>query len=158
MTDTEISSLDHCTGRQLKELLELAHSDARATQDWLLEIGDAEELEHVLDEMFAGGGQSGGALVLAVLSPDTPVEALTAIRSTAKRLAAAAQGSEQNAGATLLYHLSIAAALGHHRQNISSKDPADRLELYKDLAAELPDHELAAIFEKAVAALVPPKS
>jgi hypothetical protein len=38
MAHIEISALDHCTGRQLKELLALAHRDAGATPNWLLEI------------------------------------------------------------------------------------------------------------------------
>ena len=72
------------------------------------------------------------------------------MRSTAKRLAVAAEGPRQEAAATLPYHLTVAAALGRHARNISSKDPAERLNLYKDLAA-LSDEELAAVFERAVA-------
>jgi hypothetical protein len=153
MSDTEISMLDRCTGRQLKELLALASTDAKATRNWLLEIGDLEQLQYLLTEMCTGTGQSGGALLQAVCSPHTPVEVLVAIKSTAKRLAVAAEGPAQKAAATLLYHLSVASALGHHARNISSKDPAERLPLYKDLAAELSDDELAAIFEKAIASL-----
>jgi hypothetical protein len=158
MTDTDVSALNHCTGRQLKDLLALAHSEARATRDELLEAGDTEQLEHLLDEMCAGSGQSGAALLPAVLSLETSLEGLTAIKSTAKRLTVAAKDPRQNAAATLLYHLSIASALGRYGKNISSQDPAARLELYQDLAAELSDDELAAIFEKAVAALRPSKS
>jgi hypothetical protein len=155
MSDTEISMLDHCTDRQLKELLALASTSVRATRNWLLEIGDSERLEHLLTEMCTGAEQSGDALLQAVCSPDTPVEALVAIKSVAKRLAVAAAAPAQNAAATLLYHLSVASALGNHGQNISSKDPAERLAFYKDLAAELSDGQLAAIFEKAVAVLTP---
>jgi hypothetical protein len=151
MSDIEISMLDRCTGRQLRELLALASTDEKTTRNWLLEVGDSEQLEYLLTEMCAGTGQSGGALVQAVCSPDTPVDALVAIKSTAKRLAVAAEGPRQEAAATLLYHLTVAAALGRHARNISSKDPAERLGLYKDLAAELSDDELAAVFEKAVA-------
>jgi hypothetical protein len=81
------------------------------------------------------------------------VEVLVDIKSIAKRLAVAAEAPAQNAAATLLYHLSVASALAHHAQNISSRDPAERLPLYKDLAAELSDDQLAAIFEKAIASL-----
>jgi len=45
----------------------------------------------------------------------------------------------------------VASALGNHARNISSKVPAERLAFYKDLAAELSDDQVAAIFEKAVA-------
>ncbi|MGC9950994.1 MAG: hypothetical protein ABSF64_31920 [Bryobacteraceae bacterium] len=151
MSEVEISRLDHCTGRQLKELLALASTDERTARDWLLEIGDREQMEYLLTEMCAAIGQSGGELLRAVCSPDTPVEVLVSIKSAAKRLAAAADAPAQNAAATLLYHLSIASALGYHVQNISSKDVAGRLALYRDLAAELSDDEFAAIFEKAIA-------
>jgi hypothetical protein len=150
MSDTEISILDHCTGRQLKELLALASTDVKVTRNWVLEIGDSERLEYLLNEMCTGMGRSAGAILQAVCSPDTAVEVLAAIKSTAKRLAVAANAEPQNAAATLLYHLSVASALGQHGRNISSKEPAERLALYKGLAAELSDEELAAIFEKAV--------
>jgi hypothetical protein len=153
MPDIEISMLDHCTDRQLKELLALASTNVKATGGWLLEIGDSEQLENLLTDMCAGTGHSGGALLKAVCFPYTPVEALVAIKSVAKRLAVAAGSPAQNAAATLLYHLSVASALGHHAQNISSKDLAERLAFYKDLAAELSDDQLAAIFEKAADSL-----
>jgi len=155
MSDMEISMLDRCTGRQLKELIALASTDEKMTRNWLLEVGDLEQLESLLTEMCTGAGQSGGALLRAACSPDTPVDALLTIKSTAKRLAVAAEGPRQEAAATLLYHLTIAAALGHHALNISSKAAAERLGLYKDLATELPDDELAAIFEKAVGSFLP---
>jgi hypothetical protein len=153
MSDADISVLDHCTGRQLKELLALASTREKLTRNWLLEVGDSEQLEYFLTEMCGGAVQSGDALVQAVCSPDTPVEVLLAIKSTAKRLAVAAEAPAQEAAATLLYHLSVASALGRHGRNISSKDPAGRLPLYKDLAAELSGEELADVFEKAIASL-----
>jgi hypothetical protein len=153
MSDIEISVLDRCTDRQLKELLALASTNVRATRDWLLEIGETERLEHLLTEMSTGTEHSGGELLRAVCSADTPVEVLVEIKSIAKRLAVAAEAPAQNAAATLLYHLSVASALAHHARNISSRDPAERLPLYKDLAAELSDDQLAAVFEKAIASL-----
>jgi rubrerythrin len=156
MTDTEISILDRCTGKQLKELLALASNTANATRNWLLEIGDLDALEYLLTGMCAGTGESAGALLQAVCSADTPVEVLVGVKSSAKRLATAAEDPAQKAAATLLYHLSVAAALGRHGRNISSKDSLDRLPLYRELAAELTDDKLAAIFEKAVAHLDSP--
>jgi hypothetical protein len=158
MSDVDISMLEHCTDRQLRDLLELASTNVKATRDWLLEIGDSEQLEHLLTEMCAGTQQSGGPLLKTVCSPGTPVEALVAIKSIAKHLAAAAVAPAQRAAATLLYHLSVASALGHHGQNISAKESANRLALYKGLAAELSDDQLAAIFEKAVASVPPTRS
>jgi len=151
MSDIDISLLDHCTGRQLRELLGLASASTQVTRNWLLEVGDSEQLEGLLAEMLASTGESGGALLRNVCSPDTPLEVLIAIKSTAKRLAVAAGAPAQKAAATLLYHLAVAAALGYHAQNISSKEPTDRLSLYRELAAELSDDDLAAVFEKAVA-------
>jgi len=151
MSDIEISMLDQCTDRQLKELLALASRNVKATHHSLLEIGDSEQLECLLTEMCSGTSESGGALVQAVCSPHTPLEALVAIKSTAKRLAVSSEVPAENAAATLLYHLSVASALAYHAQNISANDPAERLPLYKNLAAELFDDRLASIFEKAVA-------
>lgn len=159
MSDTEISRLDQCTPMQLKELLALASTDEEAKRNWLLEIGDWEQLDSLLTEMCSGTGQPGGILLqAAVCSPDTPVEVLVVIKGLAKRLAAAAKDAPQNAAATLLYHLSVASALGRHGQNISSTDPSERLALYKELAAELSDDELAAIFQRAIARLSPERS
>ena len=153
MSDTEISTLKRCTGRQLKELLALASTDATTTRNWLLEIGDLEQLEDLLTEMCTGTGQSAGALLQAVCSPETPVEVLVSVKSSAKRLVTAAEAPAQKAAATLLYHLSVASALWNHSRNISSKDLAERLPLYKDLAAHLADDELAAIFARAIGSL-----
>jgi hypothetical protein len=153
MPNTDISMLDHCTDRQLRDLLALASTGAQVTRNWLVEVGDPEQLESLLKEMCAGTGDSGAKLVQAVCSPDTSLEELVALKSTAKRLAVAAQAPAQKAAATLLYHLAVASALAHHGQNISSKDPAERLSLYQDLASELPDDEMAAVFERAIASL-----
>src|ERR1039458_3215919 len=147
MLDIEISMLDHCTDRQLKELLALASTNAKSTRDWLLEIGDSEQLGHLLMEMCTGTEQSGGALLQSVCSPDTPVEALVAIKSIANGWPLAPEAPAKSPAATLLYHLSVASALGRHARNISSKDPSERLPLYKDLAAELSDAAVAASFE-----------
>lgn len=153
VTDTEIALLDRCTGRQLKQLLALASTGSKVGRNSLLEIGDLEQLEFLLTEMCAGRGHSAGALLQAVCSSQIPLESLVSVKSTAKRLAVAAATPAQKAAATLLYHLSVAAALGHYGQQISSKDAAERLPLYKELAAELADEQLAAIFEQAVARL-----
>jgi len=152
MSDEEIST-DRLTGRQLKELLALASTDAKVSRNWLLEIGDMEQLEYLLMDLCRGTEQYDGAILRAVCSPYTPVESLMVIKNTAKRLAVEAQGSAQKAAGTLLYHLSVASALAHHARNISSKNPSERLPFYKHLAAELFDDELAVIFEKAIAAL-----
>jgi hypothetical protein len=159
MPDAEISMLDmlemldHCTGRQLKELLALASAHAKVKPNRLVEAGDSEQLRRLLAEMCCGAEPSGAALLEAVCSPDTTLEVLVATKRIAKRLAGSSETRPQSAAATLLYHLSVASALGYHNRNISSKDPAERLPLYEQLATELPDEELAAVFEKAIARL-----
>jgi len=152
MSDTEISALDHCTDRQLKQLLTLAADGAKVGRNWLIEVGDSEQLECLLANLGWGADGSAG-LLQTICAPETPVEVVRAIKSSAKRLAVAAESPAQKAAATLLYHLSIASALAHHARNISSKHPARRLALYENLAAELPDDDLAAVFEKAAANL-----
>jgi hypothetical protein len=157
MIDIEVSALEHCSGRQLKRLLKLAYRGEEVTRNLLLEVGDPKQLERLLDEIYTGTGQPARNLLQAVCSPDTPLDDLREIRSAAKRLVVAVRGPRPKAAATLLYHLAIACALGRYGQNISSKDPAERLELYKYLASELSDEELAAVFANAVAALMSPK-
>jgi hypothetical protein len=156
VSDEEISILEHCTDRKLRELLALASAAAKTRRNWLLEIGDLEQMESLLTEMSPGGEPSGETLLRAVCSPDTSIESLNEIKRIAKRLAAAAEAPAQNAAATLLYHLSVASALGFQGQSISSKDQAERITLYRQLAAELPDDDLAAIFERAAARLASP--
>jgi hypothetical protein len=66
MPDLESSMLDHCTDRQLKDLLALASTNVKATRDGLLQIGDSDQLEHLLTEMCTGTEQTGGALLVPV--------------------------------------------------------------------------------------------
>jgi hypothetical protein len=153
VADTDISILDRCTGRQLKELLALASTSAKVKPHWLVEVGDLEQLQGLLTEMCSGTEQSGAALLDPVCSPDTTVEVLIAVKEIAKGLAAAAETEPQRAAATLFYHLTVASALANHGRIISSTDPAGRLALYQELAAELTDEECASIFGKAIAAL-----
>jgi hypothetical protein len=153
MPHIDISILDHCTDRQLKELLALASPNANVKPNWLVEAGDSEQLQYLIAEMCSGAEQSGAALLQAVCSPDTTLEVLVATKRMAKRLAAASETHAQSAAATLLYHLSVASALGYHDCNISAKDPAERRPLYEELATELPDEQLTAVFEKAIARL-----
>jgi hypothetical protein len=153
MPDLDTSILDHCTGRQLKELLALASAIPEEPRNWMLEVGDLEQLGYLIAEMVSDSGQSGSHLVTLACSPATTLDTLVAIKSTAKRVAAIAEAPDSKAAAKLLYHLSVASALAHYGRNISSNDPAQRLPFYKELAAELCDDELAAVFEKAIAAL-----
>jgi hypothetical protein len=150
MPNTSDSRVQEFSARQIKELLALAAQPAETERDWLLKVGDRELLEAVLTEMCGRTGQSGEALVESVCSPETPIEVLIVVKDLAKGLAAKSLGNPQMAAATLLYHLSVASALGFHNQTISSKTQADRVQLYAELAGEFADEDLAAVFERAV--------
>ena len=119
-------------------------------RSWLLEMGDIELLEHLLNEICSDPTRPARALLDAVCSLNTPVEILMATKSTAKRLAADAPGPAHKAATKTLYHLSVASALGRHGRNISSKNQAEYRALYESLAAKLSDEELAGVFKKAV--------
>jgi hypothetical protein len=150
MTDTDAVIVRDFSARQIRELLALAAVPAEGERNWLVEVGDRERLEALLTEMCSQSGQSGGALLDSVCAPETPVEVLVAVKDLAKSLAAKAAGNAQLAAATLLYHLSVASALGYHERTISSKAPLERTPLYQELASELSDEELAAIFRNAI--------
>ena len=143
--------LDRCNGRQLRELLALASTDATTARDWLIEVGEWEQIEDALTGIPCGAWRSVDELLRAVCSPDTPVDDLMIVKSAAKGSLAAAEAANRKAAATLLYHLAVASALAHHARNISSHDPAARLPLYKELAAEISDDNLAGVFKRAAA-------
>ena len=150
MPDTKTTMIDNFNVRQLRELLALGMSRPETATDWLIEIGDWDRLEAFLTEMCVGAEQSGTALLETVSSADTTLDMIVAVKDLAKRLPTKAKDKPQKAAATLLYHLSVASALGHHNRNISSRDPAEQLPLYKELAEELSGNELAAVFAMAI--------
>lgn len=150
MSDTKTTMIDGFSARQLRELLALGTTRPGTSTEWLVEVGDSERLEALLTEICIGDEQPGAALLETVSSPDTSVDMLVAIKDVAKRLATKAEDKPQKAAATLLYHLSVASALANHGQIISSRDPAEQSPLYEELAGELSDDELAAIFARAV--------
>lgn len=151
MSEAEISMLEHCTGEQIKELLGLATATPPVDSEWFLEIGDADQLNRLIAEL-CGDVESADELVQTVCSADAALGSLVAAKNAAKRLAASAETPTFKAAAGLLYHLAIASALARHGRNISSKDIAARLPLYRRLADDLSDGDLAAIFDGAVEA------
>src|SRR5688572_32592307 len=150
MSDSRKTDVENCSARQLKELLGLAGGRTNEEHNWLLELGDRERLELLLTEMCSGTEQSGRVLLEAACSPDSSVDVLTTVKDVAKRLIQTAQDGHHRIAATLLYHLSVASALGYHGQVISTNAPVERLPLYEELALELADEGLAAVFERAV--------
>jgi hypothetical protein len=124
----------------------------------LLEVGDRDLLEILLTDMCSGTSQSGSALLDAVCSPDTPLEALVQVKDLAKGLTKAAQDPRQEAAGMLLYHLSVASALGFHDQNISSMEASARLPIYREFVAEICDYQLSAVFERALDRVTTPRT
>jgi hypothetical protein len=150
MSNPADSKIQDFSARQIRELLAVAAQPAETERDWMVQLGDRELLETLLTEMCEKTGHPGGALVDSVCSPETPVGILVAVKDLAKGLAAKSPGNPEVAAATLLYHLSVASALGFHGQSISSKPAAERFPLYKELSVELADEELARVFDRAV--------
>jgi len=150
MPDTKATIVDSFRAHQLRELLALGANLPETATEWFVDVGDWERLEALLTEMCIGGEQSGNALLETVVSSDATLEMLIAVKEVAKRLATKAKGKPERAAATLLYHLSVASALGQHGRTISSRDPAEHLPLYAELAEELSDEQLAAVFKRAI--------
>lgn len=157
MPDKEMPTPSHLSALRTKELLAMGSMSAEAQPNWLLEVGEYQLLEMLLTDMCSGTSQSGAALLDAVCSPDTPLGLLVQVKDFAKSLAKAGNDERQEAAALLLYHLSVASALGLHEQNISSMDAAARLPLYRDFVAEICDEEISAVFEKALARMTAPR-
>jgi hypothetical protein len=158
MPDNKIPTPSHLSALRTKELLAIGSRSAKAHQNWLLEVGDYQLLEMLLTDMCSGTSQSGAALLDTVCSPDTPLDALVHIKDIAKGLTKAAHDPSQEAAGMLLYHLSVASALGFHEQNISSMDAAARLPLYRELVAEICDDQVSAVFEKALDRMTSPRT
>ena len=150
MRDAEIAKLEQCNGRQLMQLLALASTAGTSVLDRLFAIGDAQQLEEALAGILVDA-PPGPNWLLAICSPDTPLDDLIACKTAAKHLTVAADTPDRQAAATLLYHLAVASALAHHARNISTHDPASRLSLYRELAAGIYDDVLADIFKRAAA-------
>jgi hypothetical protein len=151
MADEKTTMIDSFSQCQLRDLLALGANLPETAAEWLVEVGDWERLEALLTEMCVGADQSGRALLETVSSPDATLDMLVAVKNIAKRLATKAKDKPEKAAATLLYHLSVASALGQYHQSISSRDPVDQLPLFARLAEELFDDKLARVFARAVA-------
>lgn len=150
MSDKDISPTYHLSAIQTKELLAIGSRPPETAETSLYDVGDCDRLEMLLTDMCSGTGQSGAALLEAVCSSDTDVNVLVTVKNLAKGLAAEAKDMPQKAAANLLYHLSVASAVGYHEQNISSMGLVERLPLYRELVSELSDEVLVAVFEKAI--------
>jgi hypothetical protein len=149
MPDASQSLTDHCTVDQLKALLTLAltpQPEGTPATPWAM---SAAEFEARLAEAFEGAMIPGARALALVTAPDTPLAGLRSLKELAKNRAAHATGEAPRAAATLLYHAAIAAALGRHGVNISSRPAASRWALYEDLSAIFATHPFGQLFRQA---------
>jgi len=149
MDKIDTTTIEHSATRQLKALLALAHVP-RGPGDLLPPgLANRADLARHLTALCQGAEPSGEALLSTLCTRQTPLAALQGIKELAKTLAERASSEVERGAATLLYHGAIAAALAHHRQNISSRPGAVRFELYVDLAALLAGDPMGRVFHEA---------
>lgn len=142
-------TIEHSATRQLKALLALAHVP-RGHGDFLPPgLANRTDLAAHLTALCQGSEQSGEALLSTLCTRQTPLTALQGIKELAKTLAEKAGSEIERGAATLLYHAAVAAALGHHGHNISSRPGGARFELYDDLAALMTGDPLGQVFQEA---------
>lgn len=55
----------------------------------------------------------------------------------------------ESAAARLLYHLAVAAAVGHHNVDISTRPKGERRLIYERLALGFAGHTAAGVFRRA---------
>ena len=153
MSAEDKSSPSQLSRVQTQRLLALASLPADQEQSWLIEAGDSDLLAMLLTEMCSESGHSGMALIEAICAPDTPIEVLRQVKDLAKKLAMEAKDQRRRGAAGLLYHLTMASALGYHQINLSSIGAAAPVHLYRELVEGISDDALVAVFEKALEGL-----
>ena len=141
-------TIEHSATGQLKALLALAHVP-RGHGFLPPGLANRTDLAAHLTALCQGSEQSGEALLSTLCTRQTPLAALQGIKELAKTLAEKAGSEIERGAATLLYHAAVAAALGHHGQNISSRPGATRFELYDDLSALMAGDPLGQVFQEA---------
>ena len=149
MTNLSTTTIERSALWQLKALLAMATSSGRHSNFFPAGIRHSGELARHLNALCKESAQAGDALLSAICTRQTPLPALLGIKDLAKSLAANASAETERAAATLLYHAAVAAALGGHAQNISTRSASARFELYEDLAACLAGDPLGKVFQEA---------
>ena len=150
MSSHRSTSIGRCSPTQLKALLGLAAGDPGDQESLLTYIPDREQLQHLLSELCADAEQAGEVLLAMACARDASLEVLSGLKEFAKRLSKKAATEPQRTAATFLYHLAIAAAIGQHSVNLSSRPSETRLELYEDLATALAGDPMGHVFRKAI--------
>jgi hypothetical protein len=153
MTKITTTTIERSSDWQLKALLALARDGAQKGSFLPGELVRSADLARHLSVLCGDSIQSSEALVSALSNRQTPLPVLQGIKDLAKTLDAKATTEIEHAASTLLYHAAIAAALGRHRQNISSRPGVARYALYEDLGLLLVGSQLGDVFLDAAEAL-----
>ena len=158
MTKLTTTTIEHSALWQLKALLALARGSDRQANFLPAGLSNRAELGRHLSALCGESAESGEALVSTTCNRETPLPALIAIKDLAKTLVPKAGSETERAAATLLYHAAVAAALGRHGRNISSRSGSARVELFEDLAAYMAGDPLGQVFQEAADALMTEES
>lgn len=150
MSDSISTRLSKCKTSQLKLLLSLACGDSKGMGSLPASALNHNDLSRLLAELCGEGKESGVVLLSTICTSGTPISALEGIKELAKNLISKAQTETHRTAAIMLYHLSIAAALGRHKKNISSRAAESRLGLYEDLATAWAADPIGLVFREAV--------
>lgn len=141
--------IEHCSVAQLRALLMVAVEEPERTTPPAEGMPSRGDLERCLRGLDAENAETAAGLLSARDLEAIPLPRLRALKDVAKRLRGQNSEPADRRAATLLYHLSAAAAWAIHGVNISSRSASARAELYEKLAEELADDGLARLLSRA---------
>lgn len=141
---------DQCTPSQLKAFVDWATAPLDDPALLLAQSASHGELCKILNELSKSGSDSGDQFLATVCAPDTSLGTLHEIKELSKTLLKRAGSQAQRSAATMLYHGAIAASLGRHGINISSRPIERHISLYENLAIALAGDPLGPVFTLAV--------
>lgn len=142
------------TPRDARSVLDLAMGPGDRPIDLVVERLIADDAESWLASVRENPGLRDSEVPFeSLLRGDPPVslDALTSLKNWCKERAARARDNQQRADATLLYFLSLAAALDQHARLISGQRIEDVVASLRELAPILPGAEREMV-ERAIGA------
>jgi hypothetical protein len=143
------SDLDACKPAQLLALLQLASKQENTATVTRTGAAGTPQLRTKLSELCTRTGYDGAELLERAAHPESSVEQLREVVSSAQTLSAEAADEQQWQAASFLYHLAIAAALVRHHVDLSTRTLNSRVCLYEDFASSLLEDPLGEIFRDA---------
>jgi hypothetical protein len=142
------SDLDACKPAQLLALLQLA-SKQETTATTRTGAAGTSQLRMKLNELCTRTGHNGVDLLERAADPQSSLDQLRQVVSSAQTLSAEADDEQQWQAASFLYHLATAAALVRHHVNLSKRTLDSRVGLYEDFASSLLEDPLGEVFREA---------